>query len=104
MNALITNIELALPEMILLGSTIVVLFVHLYVNVGRTWITYFFTQLGLLTTIIITYLQFSTCLTGVTCQSYAFSQQFVLDNLSVLLKLSVYVLTFIAMWYSRNYI
>ena len=97
-NFVVPNLLPAAPEIFLAVMALVILMIDLLVKDSRRTVTFALTQLSLIGCAAI---QFATS-TGEV--SYTFSNMFVDDLMSDLLKLFVYMTVLIVMFYSRGYI
>ncbi|NVK22556.1 MAG: NADH-quinone oxidoreductase subunit NuoN [Kangiellaceae bacterium] len=86
------------PEIFLLCAACVVLLVDVFSNDFDRKLTYKLTQLSLLATAIIVISQFPTV------QYYLYDRHFVLDPMAATIKVSVLLLTMLALLYARPYI
>lgn len=92
------NLELALPEIFVLGMTCAVLIIDLFLKDKNRIITYLLAQLTLLGAVLITYSQIgSPSTTG-------FSGSFIRDPMGDILKIFIYVITATVFLYSRDYL
>src|SRR5437660_617088 len=96
MNADLTGLLAALPELVVLTMACAILLVEVYVPRSSS-VSYVLAQLTLITAAVI------TALTANRAGVY-FNGMFVLDPLAVLLKLAIYALTFFVFAYSRDYL
>ncbi len=90
---------LALPELVLLGMTCLVLVVDLYLPKGKSEYTYLLTQLSLLLTLIACFSQSSNVETKLT-----FYDAYIVDSLSVTLKAWIVGIVMVIFIYSKEYI
>lgn len=88
----------ALPEMVMLGMACLVLVVDLFVPQQKRGFTLL---LSLLTLVLVS---IATVYVAPANSVSSFGGSFVLDQLAVTLKLSVYVVTFLVFVYSRDYL
>ena len=95
---LLTNIHLAIPEIFILSMASIILVVDLFLTEKNRYITYLLSQLTLVVAFFLTLNLFS----GDTF--YIFSQTFVSDPMSSILKLGVYIATFVTFLYSKDYL
>ncbi|MBI1423067.1 MAG: NADH-quinone oxidoreductase subunit NuoN [Gammaproteobacteria bacterium] len=99
MNAqTLSQLPLALPEILLLILASIVLVVDLFVNDKTRGTTYILAQATLLGLAALTLVTFSSK------ASLAFSGTFIRDGMGDLLKLFVYVITFAVFLYSKSYL
>ena len=98
MNFEIPNTIPAIPEITLLCLACVVLVVDLFVKQENRVITYLLSQLSLLIVFVLTFISF----TGET--QLTFSNTFVRDTMSDVLKLGVYISVFIVFLYAKDYL
>lgn len=87
----------ALPEIFVLAMGCVVLISGLFVKSDNHGFVYYLTQLSLAAVTVLSVY----CFDGTTVQT--FSGSFVVDSLAVLLKLCIYIVTFLVLLYSRDY-
>lgn len=87
----------AVPEIFLLTSIIVILLVNLFLNDKFKQITYYLTHLSLIVTAL---LSWSLLDYG---EVIIFSNSFILDYFSGVLKIFIYIFSMIALVYSRHY-
>jgi len=98
MDISIPNLDIAYPEMFLLGMTCVLLVVDLFLNDKNRIITYLLAQVALLGTVFITYQQIGANTT------IGFSGAFIRDSMGDILKIFIYVITATVFLYSRDYL
>ncbi|MBI3562230.1 MAG: NADH-quinone oxidoreductase subunit NuoN [Gammaproteobacteria bacterium] len=98
MPLIFTQLQLALPEIVLLGSTCLVLIVDLFVSERSRGITYILAQMALLAVFI------TLLATSVGKTSDAFSHTFVRDALGDTLKLFVALSCSVVFLYAKNYL
>jgi len=94
----ISQLPLALPELLLLILASVILVVDLFVNDKTRGTTYILAQATLLGLAVLTMVTFSSK------TQLAFSGTFIRDAMGDLLKIFVYVITFAVFLYSKNYL
>ncbi len=94
----ISQLPLALPELLLLILTSIILVVDLFVNDKTRGATYILAQATLLGLAALTIVTFSSK------AQLAFSGTFIRDAMGDLLKIFVYVITFAVFLYSKNYL
>ena len=94
----IPNIIPAIPEIFLLGMICTILVIDLFLSDRSRIITYLLAQLALLGTLFLTLNSMSTE-TVLT-----FSDTFVRDPMSDILKIAIYLATFITFLYSKDYL
>ena len=92
------NLLPALPEMVMLGMACLVLVVDLFLPQEKRGFTLL---LSLLTLVLVA---ISTIYVAPVDSISTFNDSFVLDQLAVTLKLSVYLVTFLVFVYSRDYL
>lgn len=92
------NLLPALPEMVMLGMACLVLIVDLFLPQEKRGFTFL---LSLLTLILV---GLATVYVAPLSSISTFGGSFILDKLAVVLKLSVYVVTFMVFVYSRDYL
>jgi len=97
-NFVVPNLLPAAPEIFLAVMAMVILMIDLLVKDSRRTVIFVLTQLTLIGCAVI---QFSTS-TGEI--AYSFSNMFVDDLMSDLLKLFLYMTVVIVMFYSRGYV
>ncbi|MCW8899854.1 MAG: NADH-quinone oxidoreductase subunit NuoN [Gammaproteobacteria bacterium] len=95
---LLTNLHLATPEIFILSMASIILVVDLFLTENNRYITYLLSQFTLVVAFLLTLNLFS----GDTF--YIFSQTFVSDPMSSILKLGVYFATFVTFLYSKDYL
>lgn len=95
---LLTNLHLAIPEIFILCMASIILVVDLFLSEKNRHITYLLSQLTLLIAFFLTLNLFSNN------TFYIFSQTFVSDPMSSVLKLGVYIATFVTFLYSKDYL
>jgi len=95
---LLTHLNLATPEIFILTMASIILVVDLFLTDKNRQITYLLSQFTLVVAFVLTLNLFS----GDTF--YLFSQTFVADPMSSILKLGVYFATFITFLYSKDYL
>lgn len=98
MNFETPHILAALPEITLLGLTCLILVVDLFIEQQNRVITYLLSQTSLLVVFILTLMSFSSE------SQLAFSNTFVRDAMSDVLKLGVYIAVFIVFLYAKDYL
>lgn len=98
MNFETPNIIPAIPEITLLSLACLVLVVDLFIKQENRVITYLLSQLSLLIVFVLTLVSFT-----VETQ-YTFSNTFVRDAMSDVLKLGVYIAVFIVFLYAKDYL
>ncbi|WP_434513309.1 NADH-quinone oxidoreductase subunit NuoN [Dechloromonas sp. ARDL1] len=97
-NFVVPNLLPAAPEIFLVVMALAILMIDLLVKDSRRTVTFALTQLTLIGCAAI---QFATSTGEIT---YTFSNMFVDDLMSDLLKLFLYMTVLIVMWYSRGYV
>jgi len=97
-NFVVPDLLPAAPEIFLAVMALAILMIDLLVKDSRRTVTYLLTQLTLVGCVLI---QFGTSTGEIV---YTFSNMFVDDLMSDLLKLFLYVTVFVVMLYSRGYI
>ena len=97
-NFVVPNLLPAAPEIFLVVMALVILMIDLLVKDNRRTVTFTLTQLTLIGCAAI---QFATSTGEIT---YTFSNMFVDDLMSDLLKLFLYMTVLIVMFYSRGYV
>ncbi len=95
---LLTNLHLAVPEIFILSMASIILVVDLFLTEKNRHITYLLSQATLVIAFVLTLNLFS----GETF--YIFSQTFIADPMSSILKLGVYIATFVTFLYSKDYL
>lgn len=93
-----SDLLLALPETVLLCATSLVLILDLFISDRNKVLTYFLAQLALLATLV------TTVMTSSIDTQHAFSGVFVRDPMSDILKVAVYIATFISFLYAKDYL
>jgi len=94
----IPNMTPAIPEVFLLGMTCTILIVDLFLSDRSRIVTYLLAQLALLGTMFLTLNSMSTE-TVLT-----FSNTFIRDPMSDVLKVAIYIATFITFMYAKDYL
>lgn len=89
----------AMPEIMLLSMTCVILMIDVFMAERHRTLTYFLVQLSLIITFIVTLPQFRDYPQPII----TFSGHYVVDKLAVLTKLFIYLFTFFAFAYAREY-
>lgn len=97
-NFVVPDLLPAAPELFLAAMALVILMVDLFVKDSRRTVTFVLAQLTLIGCALI---QFSTSTGEIT---YTFSNMFVDDLMSDLLKLFLYMTVVIVLFYSRGYV
>ncbi|MCK5003429.1 MAG: NADH-quinone oxidoreductase subunit NuoN [Gammaproteobacteria bacterium] len=92
------NYLTAWPEIFLLGMACLVLVVDVFISDDKRDFSYFLSQLTLVGTFVL------VMMVPVDGRELAFNDMFVQDSLSVVLKLFILVLSFVAFVYSRDYL
>lgn len=95
---LLNNIHLATPEIFILCMASIILVVDLFLKESNRYITYLLSQLTLVIAFFITLNLYSNQTV------YLFSQTFIADPMSTVLKLCIYVATFVTFLYSKDYL
>ena len=95
---LLNNIHLAIPEIFILSMACIILVVDLFLTDKNRHITYLLSQLTLVVTFFLTLNLFSSE------TFYIFSDTFVADPMSSILKLGIYIATFVTFLYSKDYL
>ena len=95
---LLNNIHLATPEIFILSMASIILVVDLFLTDKNRHITYLLSQLTLVIAFFLTLNLFSDE------TFYIFSQTFVADPMSSILKLGIYIATFVTFLYSKDYL
>ncbi len=94
----ISQLPLALPEIVMLCMASIVLIVDLFLNDKTRGGTYILSQFTLLALVVITVMSFTQQ------KSIAFHGTFVRDGMGDLLKIFVYIVTFTVFLYSKSYL
>lgn len=100
MNVTMPDLMLALPEIFILGMACVVLLVDVFIPERYRSVSYFLTQLTLIGAFVLTVPQFSKHPIAVT----TFGGSYIVDRLAVLTKMFVYIFSFFAFAYARDYL
>lgn len=100
MDFTMPNLLIALPEITILTLTCCVLLVDIFVSARYRNVTYVLVQLTLLAAFLVTLPQFKHYATP----QIIFNGHYVVDELAVLTKLFVFLFSFFAFAYSREYI
>lgn len=95
---LLNNIHLAIPEIFILSMACIILVVDLFLTDKNRHITYLLSQLTLVVAFFLTLNLFSDQ------TFYIFSQTFIADPMSSILKLGIYIATFVTFLYSKDYL
>lgn len=95
---LLNNLHLAVPEIFILSMACIILVVDLFLTEKNRHITYFLSQLTLVVAFFLTLNLFSNE------TFYIFSDTFVADPMSSILKLGIYIATFVTFLYSKDYL
>lgn len=94
----LSQLPLALPEMVMLGMVSIILIVDLFLDKKTRGATYILTQSTLIGLIALTIATFTNK------PQLAFSDTFVRDGMGDLLKIFVYIVTFAVFLYSKQYL
>src|ERR1700733_13764671 len=97
MTALLENIHVALPEMIILATACFALLVDLFCSHKYKSATYFIACLGLALSASVSYLYLGSF------KVIIFNGLFIGDDVANLMKFFVYITVFLCFTYSRNY-
>lgn len=100
MSFTMSQLLLALPEIFLLCMVCVILLVDVFISQRHRYITYYLTQLTLIAAFFLTLPQFKDYPVPVV----TFSGQYVVDKLAVISKLFIFVFSFFAFAYARDYL
>lgn len=100
MNVLIPQISIALPEIFLLCAISIILIVDVFLPERFRVLTYYLSQMTLVAVFLLTLPQFGQYYTP----ELTFSGHYVVDKLAVLSKLFIYLFTFFAFVYAKDYI
>ena len=100
MNDSLSQIYVALPEMFLLGMASLILLVNAFTSEHNRYVTYALVQLALLGAFVLTLPQFGEYAEPIII----FSGNYIVDKLSVLSKLLIYIFSMFAFAYAREYI
>ena len=95
---LLSNMHLAIPEIFILCMASIILVIDLFLKDSNRDATYWLSQLTLVVAFFLSLNLFSDKTV------YIFSQSFVADPMSTVLKLCVYIATFVVFLYSRDYL
>ena len=95
---LLNNMHLAIPEIFILSMACIILVVDLFLTDKNRHITYLLSQLTLVVAFFLTLNLFSDETMRI------FSNTFVADPMSSVLKLGVYIATFVTFLYSKDYL
>lgn len=95
---LLNNLHLATPEIFILSMASIILVVDLFLTEQNRHITYLLSQATLIIAFVLTLNLFSTE------TFYIFSQTFVSDPMSSILKMGIYIATFVTFLYSKDYL
>jgi len=94
----LSQLPLALPEMVMLSMVSIILIVDLFLNEKTRGTTYILTQATLIGLIALTIATFTQK------PVLAFNDTFVRDGMGDLLKIFIYIVTFAAFLYSKHYL
>lgn len=100
MNFTMPVFSVAIPEIFLLCMTMVILLVDVGLSAKRRMVTYYFVQVTLAFTTYLLFSQYSSYPSPVV----TFSGNYVIDNLAIILKIFICIVSFFAFAYSRDYI
>ncbi|HLB43647.1 MAG TPA: NADH-quinone oxidoreductase subunit NuoN [Gammaproteobacteria bacterium] len=100
MNLLLSELSAALPEIFILCAACFILFIDIFISDSRRIVTYFLVQLTLVIAFIIVLLQFKVHPDPIII----FSGHYILDGLAIISKLFIYLFSFFAFVYAREYI
>ena len=100
MNFSLTDLCVALPEVFLLVAACFILLIDAFVGVRYRFVTYLLVQLSLMITFILVIFQFGKYPTPLII----FSGGYILDKLALFAKLVIYLFSFFAFIYAREYI
>lgn len=95
---LLNNLHLAVPEIFILSMACIILVVDLFLTEKNRHITYLLSQLTLVVAFFLTLNLFGSE------TFYIFSNTFVADPMSSILKLGIYIATFVTFLYSKDYL
>ena len=95
---LLNNMHLAIPEIFMLSMACIILVVDLFLTDKNRYITYLLSQLTLVVAFFLTLNLFSSE------TFHIFSNTFVADPMSSILKLGIYIATFVTFLYSKDYL
>lgn len=98
MNNIFTDIQLATPEIFVFSMACVILLVDRFTHEKMPSVSYLLTQATLLAG---GYLTWTVSTAGNTVK--AFNNMFILDDMAILVKLTVFILTFLVLFYSIGY-
>lgn len=98
MTVTLTNLHAAIPEIFILCMACTILVVDLFLTERNRYITYWLSQLTLVIAFVLSFNLISQD------TLFIFSQTFIADPMSSILKLCVYIATFIAFLYSKDYL
>lgn len=87
----------ASAEIFILIMACIILIADLFVSEKSKIVTYLLSQITLVVAFILSAMQLGMP------QIITFHQEFILDNLAILLKLAMYIATFFVFWYARSY-
>lgn len=100
MDFVMPQFAIALPEIFLLSMSCVILLADVFLGSRIRDLAYYLVQLSLVIVFLITLPQFKEYPEPVL----TFGGHYVIDELAVISKLVIYVFSFFAFWYSREYI
>lgn len=100
MNFPLSQFSVALPELFILCMACVVLIVDVYVAERHRMVTYFLTQFTLVGAFLLAISQFQDYPSPV----FVFSGSYIVDKLAIITKLFVYLFSFFAFAYAREYL
>lgn len=95
---LLNNLHLAIPEIFILSMACIILVVDLFLTEKNRHITYLLSQI----TLVIAFFLSLNLFSGETF--YILSDTFVSDPMSTVLKMGVYIATFVTFLYSKDYL
>ena len=98
MTVTLTNLHAAIPEIFILCMASIILVVDLFLTEKNRHITYYLSQATLVLTFLLTLNLFSEQ------TKMLFNDSFIADPMSSVLKLCVYIATFVTFLYSRTYL
>lgn len=100
MNDSLSQIYVALPEMFLLGMASLILLVNAFTSERNRYVTYVLVQAALIGAFLLTLPQFGEYREPIII----FSGNYIVDKLSILSKLFIYIFSLFAFAYAREYI
>lgn len=95
---MLSHIAHALPEVFVLSMACIALLAHLFIKQAQESVTYYIVQLALIGAAAMSVAHFGDA------KVVIFHGGYIKDNLASLLKIFIYLTSFITFWYSRSYL